>query len=146
MPENKNQLREHIRVKIQTLAKEGFSTKEISQKLKVGRTTVFKWKNNKTVIDKKRSGRPRVLTSTDKKQIKSLMYRKFGSSIRKTTKTLNMSKRNLKHCKKISPITVHNYLKTTNWGRKAFRSTKKPLLSKKNDEDRKKLGDFVKKQ
>src|SRR5690348_13918783 len=89
--------REHTRVKIQKLEKEGFSNKEIAQKLDVGRTTVFKWKDKKTVFDKKRSGRPTVIGNFEKKKIKTLMYRKFGSSVRKTARVLNCSKRyNLK--------------------------------------------------
>src|SRR5258706_16186421 len=105
--------REHISVQIQTLAAEGVSADEIARKLKVGRTTVFKWKNKKTVFEKKRSGRPKILSFADKKQIKSLMYRKFGSSVRKTAKILTLSKRNIAKNKKISKNTIHRHLKTT---------------------------------
>ena len=59
--------REHVRVQIQTLAKEGITTKEIANKLKVGRTPVFKWKDKNTVSDKKRSGRPKIISSADTK-------------------------------------------------------------------------------
>ena len=37
--------REHVRVQIQTLAKEGKRPEEIAIKLGVSRTTVFKWKD-----------------------------------------------------------------------------------------------------
>ena len=105
--------REHVRVQIQTLAKEGITPKEIAKKLKVGRTTVFKWKGKSTVSDKKRSGRLKILSSADKKQIKSEMYQKLGSYVRKTTKIPSLSKRNRDQGKKIGKSTVYDYLKTT---------------------------------
>ena len=73
------------------------------------------------------------------------MYQKLGSSVRKTTKILSLSKRNRDQGKKIGKSTVQNYLKTTHWGKKAFKSPKKPLLSQKNIEDRKKFGDLLEK-
>ena len=64
------------------------------------------------------------------------MYQKLGSSVRKTKKILSLSKRNRDQGKKIDKSTVHDYLKTTDWGKKTFKSPKKPLLSQKNIEDR----------
>ena len=49
MTSKTKQHREHIRIQIHTLAKEGFNAEEVSKKLNVCRTTVFKWKNNKTI-------------------------------------------------------------------------------------------------
>ena len=133
----------HTRVKIQTLAKEGYTVTEIAEKLKVSRTTAQKWKNMKSVMDKRRSGRPKALSSADKRQIKNKMYRKMGSFLRKTTKMLNLSKRNLERGKKVSHMTVHNYLKTTDWGRRAFKSTVRPRLSERNIKDRLSFGAAV---
>ena len=130
-------------MKIQTLAKEGYTVTEIAEKLKVSRTTAQKWKNMKSVMDKRRSGRPKALSSADKRQIKNKMYRKMGSSLGKTTKMLNLSKRNLERGKKVSHMTVHNYLKTTDWGRRAFKSTVRPRLSERNIKDRLSFGAAV---
>ena len=69
--------REHIRVQIQTLVKEGIKPEEIAIKLGVGRTSVFKWKDKTIVVDKKRARRPKILGSAHKKQIKAEMYQKF---------------------------------------------------------------------
>ena len=123
--------REHVRVQIQDLAKEGITLKKIEKKLKVSRTTVFKWKDKNTVSDKKRSGRPKILSSADKKQIKAALYLKLGSSVRKTTKILSLSKRNRDQGKKIGESTVQDYLKTTDWGKEAFKSQKTITESKK---------------
>ena len=73
------------------------------------------------------------------------MYQKLGSSVRKTTKILSLSKRNRDQGKKIGKSTVQDYLKTTDWDKKAFKSPKKPLLNQKNIEDRKKFGDLLEK-
>lgn len=137
--------REHTRVKIQTLAKEGYNLKQISERCEVSTKTVKKWKNMNTVLDKRRSGRPKKLSSVDKRQIKQKMYRKMGSSLRKTTKMINSAKRNIAENKKVCYNTVKNYLKTTNWGQNAFKSTTRPKLSKKNIEDRFNFGSAVEK-
>lgn len=73
------------------------------------------------------------------------MYRKFGSSITKTTRILNFTPRYQKKDKHISKTTVQKYLKTTSWGKKAYRSQKKTLLSQKNIADRLKFGELVEK-
>ena len=74
--------------------------------LLVGRATVFKWKNKMILTDKKKTRRPKILSSSDKIQIKAKMYQKFGSSVRKTPKILSLSKRNSDQGKKISKSTV----------------------------------------
>ncbi|OXA38425.1 Transposable element Tc3 transposase [Folsomia candida] len=68
--------------------------------------------------------------------IKSWMYRKPGSSVRKCAKALNESKRFLRKDKKLSHQPVQNFIKTTTWGKTAFKSSCKPLLSAKNISDR----------
>ena len=78
---------EHIRVKIQTLAKEGMAPKDVVKKLKIGRITVFKWKDKTTIIDNKRVGRPKILSSADKKTNKGRNVseiREFSTKNRKS--------------------------------------------------------------
>ena len=113
--------REHIRLKIQTLYKEGYTVKQISEKTKTSFSTVNRWKKMKKIHDKNRSGRPKKLSSLDKKAIKKNIYRKMGSSVRKITNVLNGSKRNIKNDKKFCHGTVQNYLKTTEWGKNTFK-------------------------
>lgn len=74
--------------------------------------------------------------------IKSWMYRKPGSSVRKCAKALNESKRFLGKDKKLSHQTVQNFIKTTTWGKTAFKSSCKPHLSAKNISDRVRFGTF----
>ncbi len=50
------------RMNIKTLEEEGYTPLQISRKLKVGRQMVYKWLDRKTLVDKKRSGRPTVLS------------------------------------------------------------------------------------
>jgi transposase len=137
--------REHIRVKIQALWKEGYGASQIARKFGVTRKTVYLWVRRKTVVDKKRPGQPTKLSPTTKRQIKKKMYRKVGSSVRKMSKLLNLSKRYANKGKTISKDTVQNYLKKTTWGQKAFRSSTKPILSQKNIQDRMKFGNLVEK-
>ncbi|OXA38356.1 hypothetical protein Fcan01_26864 [Folsomia candida] len=75
--------------------------------------------------------------------IKSRMYRKLGSSVRKCAKALSESKRFLRKDKKLSHQTVQNFIKTTTWGKTAFKSSCKPLLSAKNISDRVRFGTFL---
>ena len=58
--------REHTRVKIQVLAKEKYSLKQISKIADTSISTVQRWKNKKSVKDKKISGRPKKLSPIDK--------------------------------------------------------------------------------
>jgi transposase len=90
--------------------------------------------------------RPAILSPTTKNMIKKRMYRKSGSSTRKTAAAINLSNRFQRLEKKISHMTIQRHLKTTTWGNKAFKSPKKPLLSAKNIIDRVKFGDFVEKE
>jgi transposase len=121
--------RELIRIKIQTLNKEGYGTMQIARKLNIHKNIVIRWKKRKIVRDEKRSGRPTKLSSVTKRQIKAKMYRIIGSSTRKTAKYLNESFQYKSKGKTISHTTIQNYLKSTSWGRNAFKSKKQPLLS-----------------
>lgn len=131
------------RIEIQTLLEEGYSEREISEKIKVARSTVQRWKNRESTADKKRPGQPTILSPTTKNMIKTRMYRKTGSSTRKCAAAINLTNRFKRMDKKISKSTIQNHLKTTTWGNKAFKRSKKPLLSAKNIEDRLKFGNFL---
>ena len=50
---------------------------------------------NEKINDKKRSGRPKQLSSLDKKSIKKNIYQKMDDAVRKITYVLNLSKRNI---------------------------------------------------
>ena len=137
--------RVETRIKIQTLLGEGQGVREISRKLGVSSNTVLLWKNRSSPTDKKRPARKRTVSPTTCNMIKTRMYRKLGSSTRKCAAVLNQSKRFRRLNKKISYVTIHRHLKSTNWGRRAFKSLKKPLLSQKNIQDRLKFGEYVEK-
>ncbi|OXA47024.1 hypothetical protein Fcan01_18107 [Folsomia candida] len=136
------QSRAATRSKIQVLHEEGYGPMQIARKLGLDRKTVWRWKNRKSICDKKRTGRPTKASPTTKNMIKSRMYRKLGSSVRKCAKALNESKRFLGKDKKLSHQTVQNFIKTTTWGKTAFKSSCKPHLSAKNISDRVRFGTF----
>lgn len=56
---------------------------------------------------------------------------------------MNLTNRFNRLEKKISHTTIQKHIKSTSWGHTAFRRPKKPLLSQKNIEDRKKFGHFL---
>ena len=87
--------RESIRLKIQTLYKEGYTVKHILEKTKSNFSTLNRLKKMKKIKDKKRSERSKKLNSSNKKAIKNNIYRKMRNSVRKITNTLNLSKRNI---------------------------------------------------
>ena len=63
--------------------------------------------------------------------------------MKKYAKNLNASFRLVTKQKKISYNTVKNYLKTSNWGSKAYKMTQQPMMSQKNIDDRMKFGDII---
>lgn len=82
MSPNVKPAREEERIRIQVLSSEGYGVKEICEKLKVSPKTVRLWREKNYFKDNKRPRRPTVLSPTTKRQIKSKMYRKLGSSTR----------------------------------------------------------------
>ena len=124
--------REHIRLKIQTLYKEGYTVKQISEKTKTSFSTVNRWKKMKKIHDKKRSGRPKKLSSLEKKAIMKNIYGKMGSSVRKITNVLNGSKRNIEINKKFCHSTLQTYLKNYIMGKNTYKNTLNPKLSVKD--------------
>lgn len=136
--------REEKRVQIQTLLSEGYGASQISRKLGVAYNTVKLWEGRRTVVDKKRSGRPTELSPTSKSQITRNLKEKIGGSVRKTLKKLNESARYQKKGKKISRAAVRNYVKKQKWGKTAYKRPKKQILTQKNIQDRLKFGETVK--
>jgi hypothetical protein len=104
--------------------------------------TVKVWKDRETVEDKSLSGRPTVLSPTTKAQITKNLKEKVGGSIRKSVKRLNESTRYNRKVKKIGRNTVRRYIRRKY---KPSKTPAKPVLSKKNIQDRLKFGDIVKK-
>ena len=102
MPSKPKVSKEVKRSEIQELKKAGWSPTEISKHLEVDRKTVYLWKDQSSITDKKRPGRPAKLSAIDKRVIKKKLYRNWEGSIRKTTVYLNNSKRNKDTGKKIS--------------------------------------------
>lgn len=135
--------REHVRVQIQTLHSEGISEREIASKLKIAKSTVQRWKHQLTVLDKKIPGRPTKMSPITKRMIKHRLHQKTGSSLRLCAKELNESKRFKLKPKKLSYKTVHNFVKSTEWGHTAYKLTKEPMMTQKNIADRIKFGEIV---
>lgn len=137
--------RVETRIKIQTLWVELQSVRQIATNLGVSPNTVMLWKNRTTVIDQNHRRRPRKVSPMTRNMIKARMHRKLGSSTRKRAAELNRLKRYRRLHMKISHNTDQLHLKTTDWGRRAYKSPRKPLLSQKNFQDRLEFADFVEK-
>jgi DDE superfamily endonuclease/Homeodomain-like domain-containing protein len=135
--------REVIRAKIQALSTTGTPIKQISRILGVARNTVKLWKDKNSVVDADRPGQPTKMSPVTKRMIKRDLKENFEGSISKVTKKLNLSKHYLKKNKKIGRTAVHNFVKSTPWGRKAFKAPEKQILTQKNINDRKKFGETV---
>lgn len=146
MTKNNLSTRYEKRIKIQTLVKEGFSLTDISEKVGVSINTASTWKNRDSIVDKKRSGRPTKLSPTTKNMIKSRLYRKSGSSVRKYAASLNNSDRFLRNGKRISYSAIQKHIKKTDWGKNAYKRTKKPFLSAKNIKDRVNFGNMLERE
>lgn len=134
------------RYRIQALHDEGFTVTEIAKKVHATRKTVYLWMNRASVYNKKGSGRKKKLSNLDKKQIKSFLYQNFDASLRKAAVIINSKKRNKNINKTITHQTIENYIKTTNWGKNAYKSPKKQKLSQKNIADRLKFGKTLDKE
>ena len=135
--------REHVRSKIHTLSTQGISYREISRRLGVSRNTVKKWARleDGTVTDRRRSDRPTKLSPRTKERIASLAKDRIALGIGKlkllATKKLNFSNNYIERNKKIGATTVRWYVKSTKWGKVAYKENVKPMLSQKNINDRK---------
>ena len=64
------------------------------------------------------------------------MKDKVGASVRKCAEQLNLSDDYKKREKSVAPMTVQRYVKSTDWGKNAYKLKVKPLLSHKNVDDR----------
>ena len=128
--------REVLRKQIQLLAAEKYSIYKISKTLGISYNTAKKWSKSEEYKHHYNT-RPKLkLTPNTKRKISGIMKNKIGSSLRSVCKTLNMSTNYKIRHKTISPNTIKNYLKTKDWGKIARKLKIKPLLSKKNIEDR----------
>jgi transposase len=125
-----------LRASIQALAKAGMTNKKIAARLGCCESTVKKWKARHDVCDVQRIGRPPSLSPPDKEKIEDIMRDVWGSSLRSTASILNGSAAFRVQEKSVSIWTVRNYLRTTTWGKVAYRGTVKPFLSAKNIQDR----------
>jgi hypothetical protein len=70
----------------------------------------------------------------------------WGASLRKTAAVLNGSAVFHMQAKTVSPGTVRNYLRTTTWGRVAYKGDVKAFLSTKNIQDRIRFCEIVQRE
>lgn len=114
-----------LRAQAAVLASEGYSYSVIAEKLNRSKCWVYKWvgrnRTDKLLVDKPRSGRPRVLSNSAKKLIRNVKYKR-GHGIRKIEKQLKA--RGETGCKETIRKYMSNELKWQN-----FRRKKQPLLT-----------------
>lgn len=123
------------RAAIQTLAKCGLKDKDIASLCNANLKTVAKWKHRSFIHDAPRSGAPSTLTEQDKDSLTLLCRDHWNVSTRKLTKILG-NRRSQSGNLPASRTTIRRFLRSTDWGRHAYRLQKAPLLSQKNIQDR----------
>ena len=114
-----------LRAQAVVLASEGYSYSVIAKKLNRSKWWVYKWvgrnRDDKLLVDKPRSGRPRVLSNVAKKLIRNVKYKR-GHGVRKIEKQLKA--RGETGCRETIRKYMSNELKWQN-----FRRKKQPLLT-----------------
>lgn len=114
-----------IRAQAVILAKEGYSYSVISKKLTRSKQWVTKWvgrsKDSDCLVDKERSGRPKILSNAAKRLISASKYRR-GQGLRRIANQLEA--RNESGARETIRRYMVNDLKWKNWRRK-----KLPLLT-----------------
>jgi IS30 family transposase len=85
--------REVTRARIQAFSAAGSSERRIASKVGYARSTVQFWKNKRNVKVKTWPRKLVLLSPSTKRSIKSHMYQKTGSSVRKCARRLNFLKR-----------------------------------------------------
>jgi hypothetical protein len=125
-----------MRVRIQALGRLGLKNAAIASLLRVNIKTVVKWKTRSSLQDLPRPKAPHILTPDVKRAIESLCRDRWGASTRHVAKTLNGSAAFAETGRSISHSTVCSFLRSTDWGRVAYRAQVKPMLSQRNIADR----------
>jgi hypothetical protein len=108
----------------------------VADEVGVSLKTVRKWKGATSIADAPRKGRPKVLTEAARQFITASIRNIWGASIRRTTKELNYSEGILANNCNVSPKTVERFVRSTEWGRTAYRARKSFMLTTKNIQDR----------
>ena len=126
-----------MRAKIQYLVSKGLKDKEVSAHLGVNIKTVQKWKKRTDIVDLKRSGRPSVHRSPETVAlITDLCRDTWYGSIRRASQIISRSAEYVQRNETISASTVTRIVRSTEWGRIAYRATVAPMLTEKNIRDR----------
>jgi transposase len=114
----------------------GLKNSAIAALLKVNIKTVIKWKQRDDVTDLPRPRPSPVLTPSTKAAITSHCKDIWGASTRQVARILNASPEFVTTGLTISKSSVSSFVRSTDWGRIAYRVQTKPLLSSKNIADR----------
>ena len=136
--------REVKRKQIHLLNARGMSVAAMAKVVGVDYKVAKKWSNCDTIKHHYNTVQRKKLTPNTKRKITIELKDKVGASVRKCVRKLNMSDVYKNRNKTISRKAVQNYLKTTNWGKIGRKLKVKPLLSKKNVNDRVRFGLWVK--
>lgn len=132
------------RIEVMALLKADISQKDIARQLNISRRTIYNISKRDSPEDKKRNRVATKLTPTTKVKIEKEMNNVAFASVRKCAKLLNFSDNYTSRDKKISCTSITRFLKTTDWGRRAYKIRKEPLMSAKNISDRIKFANLVK--
>ena len=123
------------RIAIQNLRDKGLTKAEITRQ-GYNQCTVKKWFERSSYKNEGGQGRRSKFTNDIKHRIEVLMKGKAGVGTRTAAKNLSIQKEQERLDWVPKRSTIQRYLKTTEWGRQAYRLRTKPLLSEKNIQDR----------
>lgn len=131
------------RIEVLALLKAGISPTVISKKLNIARRSIYYISKRISYQYKKRIRQPKKLTPTTREKIEKEFRDVPFASIRKCAKILNFSDNYIERQKTISRTSLQHFLKTTEWGKTAYKIRKEPMMSVKNIDDRKRFAQIV---
>lgn len=118
------------------MASLGSSNKKIAELLRVNIKTVEKWRSRENTTEKPRVCKPRVLTEEMKVIITHLCRDNWNASTRLVAKTISLSGDDLVDKSTVSKSSVSRYVRSTDWGKIAYKRQTATMLSSKNIHDR----------
>ena len=127
--------RDQKRAAIKHFSVAGLPVKTIAEIVKVNKKTVVKWRARETANELGRSGRPSTLTPQEKETITALCRDEWNVSVRKLAKELEIRQVD-QNIKTKSPSTIGRFIRSTDWGRVAYKVQVRPMMTEKNVADR----------
>jgi transposase len=114
----------------------GVKSATIAELLQVNIKTVEKWRSRGNAMAQPKMCEPRVLTMAMKASITELCRDRWNVSTRKVAKIITSATNNQVNGTTISKSSVSRFLRSTDWGRVAYKAQTATMLTSKNVLDR----------